>query len=117
MNDVQVISGALWATSYKLKLNILNIANITDFLTSLFMFRYHFMNNLPKYVTNHLWLTVTVTVTVSNSNSNSNNEIHGHNTRMSHTRFTTKVYTSEKAFNLYMVSSGPLSPIPRNLML
>ena len=33
-------------------LNILNTEKINDFLTSLFMFRYHFMNNLPKYFTN-----------------------------------------------------------------
>ena len=35
------------------KLNILNIKKINDFLTSLFMFRYHFLNNLPKYFSNY----------------------------------------------------------------
>ena len=48
------------------KLNILNIKKINDFLTSLFMFRYHYLNNLPKYFTNY-YVT--------------NNKVHDHNTR------------------------------------
>ena len=48
------------------KLNILSIKKINDFLTSLFMFRYHNLNNLPKYFTNY---------------SVTNNKIHDHNTR------------------------------------
>ena len=45
---------------------ILNIEKINDFLTSLFMFRYHYLDNLPKYFTNY-YVT--------------NNKIHEHNTR------------------------------------
>jgi hypothetical protein len=45
---------------------ILNIEKINDFLISLFMFRYHYLDNLPKYFTNY-YVT--------------NNEIHEHNTR------------------------------------
>ena len=45
---------------------ILNIEKINDFLTSLFMFRYHYLDHLPKYFTNY-YVT--------------NNKIHEHNTR------------------------------------
>ena len=48
------------------KLNILNIKKINDFLTSLFMFRFHYLNNLPKYFTDY-YVT--------------NNKVHDHNTR------------------------------------
>ena len=39
---------------------------INDFLTSLFMFRYHYLNNIPKYFTNY-YVT--------------NNKVYDHNTR------------------------------------
>ena len=47
-------------------LEILNISKINNCLTSLFMFRYHHLNNLPETFTNYF-------VT--------NNQIHQHNTR------------------------------------
>ena len=48
------------------KLNTLSIKKINNFLASLFMFRYHNLNNLPKYFTNY-YVT--------------NNKIHDHITR------------------------------------
>ncbi len=45
---------------------ILNIEKMKDFPTSLFMFRYHYLDNLPKYFTNY-YVT--------------NNKIHARNTR------------------------------------
>ena len=45
---------------------ILNIEKINDFLISLFMFRYHYLDNLPKYFTNY-YVT--------------NNKIYEHNAR------------------------------------
>jgi hypothetical protein len=50
------------------ELGILNIFKINDFLTSLFMFRYHNLNNLPEVFSNYF---------VTNS------QIHQHNTRNS----------------------------------
>ncbi len=47
-------------------LNILDIFKINDYLTALFMFRYHHLNNLPDFFKNYF-------VT--------NNQIHEHNTR------------------------------------
>ena len=49
-------------------LNILNIFKINDYLTALFMFRYHHLNNVPDFFEN-FFLT--------------NNQIHKHNTRNS----------------------------------
>jgi hypothetical protein len=37
---------------------IVNIEKIHDFLTILFMFRYHYLDNLPKYFTNY-YVTIT----------------------------------------------------------
>ena len=47
-------------------LNSLDIVKINDYLTALFMFRYHHFNNLPDFFENY-FLT--------------NNQIHEHNTR------------------------------------
>ncbi len=47
-------------------LNILNIFKINDYLTALFMFRYHHLNNLPEFFKDYF-------VT--------NNQIHHYNTR------------------------------------
>ena len=50
------------------KINILNIYKINDYLTSLFMFQFYYMNNMPQ-----IFINVFKT----------NNEIHHHNTRSS----------------------------------
>ena len=34
-------------------LEILNISKINNYLTSLFMYRYHYLNNLPETFTNY----------------------------------------------------------------
>ena len=47
-------------------LNILDIFKINDYLTALFMFRYHHLNNLPDFFKNYFLI---------------NNQIHEHNTR------------------------------------
>jgi hypothetical protein len=47
-------------------LEILNIFQVNDFLTSLFMFRYFNLKNLPEAFTNYFTL---------------NNDVHQHNTR------------------------------------
>ena len=47
-------------------LKILNIFKINDYLTSLFMFRYHYIKNLPEVFINYFV---------------SNDQIHKHNTR------------------------------------
>ena len=47
-------------------LEILNISKINNYLTSLFMFWYHHLNNLPETFTNYFVI---------------NNQIHQHNTR------------------------------------
>jgi hypothetical protein len=49
-------------------LQILNLSKLNKYLTSLFMFRYHHLNNLPNFFTN-FFIT--------------NNQIHQHNTRNS----------------------------------
>ena len=49
-------------------LQILNLRKLNKYLTSLFMFRYHHLNNLPNFFTN-FFIT--------------NNQIHQHNTRNS----------------------------------
>jgi hypothetical protein len=55
-------------------LQILNLSKWNKYLTSLFMFQYHHLNNLPNFFTN-FFIT--------------NSQIHQHNTRNS-----TKLYTS-----------------------
>jgi hypothetical protein len=49
-------------------LNISNLSKLNDYLTSLFMFRYHHLKNLPEFFANYY---------ISNS------EVHRHNTRNS----------------------------------
>ena len=48
------------------ELKILDIYKIDDYLTSLFMFRYHHIKNLPEVFTNYFVI---------------NNQVHQHNTR------------------------------------
>jgi hypothetical protein len=50
------------------KLNLLNIYKINDYMTSLFMFQFYNMNNMPEIFNNFF---------------KTNNEIHHHNTRSS----------------------------------
>ena len=60
-------------------LQILNLSKLNNYLTSLFMFRYHHLNNLPKFFTNCFI---------------SNNQIHQYNTRNS-----TKLHKSYQRTN------------------
>jgi hypothetical protein len=60
-------------------LQILNLSKLNNYLTSLFMFRYHHLNNLPKFFTNFFI---------------SNNQIHQYNTRNS-----TKLHKSYQRTN------------------
>ena len=60
-------------------LNILNIFKINDYLTALFMFRYHHLNNLPEFFKDYFV---------------SSNQIHQYNTRNA-----SKLLTSNKITN------------------
>ena len=69
LNDLMTFKSYLEHTDSIFEyLGILNLNKLNDYLTSLFMFRYHHLNNLPEVFTNYY---------VRNS------QVHKHNTRNS----------------------------------